>query len=128
MSFLGWELIRASEHRLEREFADLELKQANARAAAAEEYACKCERLVDHERLRIDSDRERADRIADSLFVSSGLPPASSAGVAEAKAVEAESKIVREDALKEMAAIFQESWDEATAEEVLEGTDVAATP
>ena len=128
MSFLGWELIRASEHRMEKEFADLELKQAIARANAAEEYAGKCERLLDHERARIDSERERADRIADSLFVSSGLPPASSAGVAEAKSIEAESKIVREDALKEMADIFAESWDDITAEEALEGTDVAATP
>jgi hypothetical protein len=79
--------------------------------------------LVDHERERIDGERERADRIADSLFVSSGLPPASSAGVAEAKAVEVESKIVREDALKEMAEIFQESFDEITAEEALEEND-----
>ena len=124
----GWTLIKDSELRLMKCFADMELKQAISRANAAEEYARKCEKLVDHERERIDGERERADRIADSLFVSSGLPPASSAGVAEAKAVEAESKIVREDALKEMAAIFQESWDEATAEEVLEGTDVAATP
>ena len=123
MSFLGWELIRAREHRMEKEFADLELKQAIARANAAEEYAGKCERLLDHERARIDSERERADRIADSLFVSSGLPPASSAGVAEAKAVEVESKIVREDALKEMAEIFQESFDEITAEEALEEND-----
>ena len=124
----GWTLIKNTEFKLMKDFADLELKQAINRAIVAEEYARKCEKLVDHERGRIDGERERADRIADSLFVSSGLPPASSAGVAEAKAVEAESKIVREDALKEMAAIFQESWDEATAEEVLEGTDVAATP
>ena len=124
----GWTLIKDSELRLMKCFADMELKQAISRALAAETYAKKCEALLDHERERIDSERERADRIADSLFVSSGLPPASSTGVAEAKAVEAESKIVREDALKEMAAIFQESWDEATAEEVLEGTDVAATP
>ena len=124
----GWTLIKDSELRLMKCFADMELKQAISRALAAETYAKKCEALFDHERERIDNERERADRIADSLFVSSGLPPASSAGVAEAKAVEAESKIVREDALKEMAAIFQESWDEATAEEVLEGTDVAATP
>ena len=119
----GWTLIKDSELRLMKCFADMELKQAISRALAAETYAKKCEALLDHERERIDNERERADRIADSLFVSSGLPPASSAGVAEAKAVEAESKIVREDALKEMAAIFQESWDEATAEEALEGTD-----
>ena len=119
----GWTLIKDSELRLMKCFADMELKQAISRALAAETYAKKCEALLDHERERIDNERERADRIADSLFVSSGLPPASSTGVAEAKSIEAESKIVREDALKEMAAIFQESWDEATAEEALENTD-----
>ena len=120
MSFLGWELIRASEHRMEKEFADLELKQAIARANAAEEYARKCEKLVDHERERIDGERERADRIADSLFVSSGLPPASSTGVAETKAEAAKSAIIREDAMKEMAEVFAESWDDINMEETLE--------
>ena len=119
----GWTLIKDSELRLMKCFADMELKQAISRALAAETYAKKCEALLDHERERIDNERERADRIADSLFVSSGLPPASSTGVAEAKSIEAESKIVREDALKEMAAIFQESWDEVTTEEALENTD-----
>jgi hypothetical protein len=116
----GWTLIKDSELRLMKCFADMELKQAISRALAAEEYAKKCERLVDHERLQIDSERERADRIADSLFVSSGLPPASSTGVAEAKSIEVESKIVREDALKEMAAIFQETWDETSVEEAFQ--------
>ena len=119
----GWTLIKDSELRLMKCFADMELKQAISRALAAETYAKKCEALLDHERERIDNERERADRIADSLFVSSGLPPASSTGVAEAKSIEAESKIVREDALKEMAAIFQESWDEVTTEEALEEND-----
>ena len=123
MRLFGWRLISANEYRMEMNLRDMEVKNANARAAAAEEYAGKCERLLDHERERIDCERERADRIADSLFASSGLPPASSAGVAEAKSIEAESKIVREEALKEMAAIFAESWDEVTAEEALEEND-----
>jgi hypothetical protein len=123
MSLFGWKFVSANEYRMEMNLRDMEVKNANARANAAEEYARKCERLVDHERLRIDGERERADRIADALFVGSGLPPASSAGVAEAKAVEVESKIVREDALKEMAEIFQESFDEITAEEALEEND-----
>ena len=119
----GWTLIKDSELRLMKCFADMELKQAISRALAAEEYAKKCERLVDHECLQIDSERERADRIADSLFVSSGLPPASSTGVAEAKSIEAESKIVRADAMREIAEIFQETWDETSTEEMLEETN-----
>jgi len=116
----GWTLIKDSELRLMKCFADMELKQAISRALAAEAYAKKCEALLDHERERIDNERERADRIADSLFVSSGLPPASSTGVAEAKAIEAESKIVRADAMKEIADIFAESWDDVTMEEALQ--------
>jgi hypothetical protein len=116
----GWTLIKDSELRLMKCFADMELKQAISRALAAEAYAKKCEALLDHERERIDNERERADRIADSLFVSSGLPPASSTGVAEAKLIEAESKIVRADAMKEIADIFAESWDDVTMEEALQ--------
>jgi hypothetical protein len=116
----GWTLIKDSELRLMKCFADMELKQTVSRALAAEAYAKKCEALLDHERERIDNERERADRIADSLFVSSGLPPASSTGVAEAKAIEAESKIVRADAMKEIADIFAESWDDVTMEEALQ--------
>ena len=116
----GWTLIKDSELRMMKCFADMELKQTVSRALAAEAYAKKCEALLDHERLRIDSERERADRIADSLFVSSGLPPASSTGVAEAKLIEAESKIVRADAMKEIADIFAESWDDITMEEALQ--------
>jgi hypothetical protein len=119
----GWTLIKDSELRLMKCFADMELKQTVSRALAAEAYAKKCEALLDHERLRIDSERERADRIADSLFVSSGLPPASSTGVAEAKSIEAESKIVRADAMREIAEIFQETWDETSTEEMLEETN-----
>ena len=120
MSLFGWKLVSMNEYRMELSLRDMEISHARARATAAEEYSRKCEALLDHERARIDEERERADRIADSLFVSSGMPPASSAGVAEAKAVEMESKIVREDALKEMAAIFAESWDEINTEEMLE--------
>ena len=120
MSLFGWKFVSVNEYRMEMSLRDMEGKNANARANAAEEYARKCERLVDHERLRIDGERERADRIADSLFVSSGLPPASSAGVAETKAEAAKSAIIREDAMKEMAAVFAESWDDINMEETLE--------
>lgn len=125
MSFFGW--ISPTEYRMTKSLCDMELKNANARAAAAEEYARKCEALLDHERARIDNERERADRIADSLFVSSGLPPASSTGVAEQKAIEAKDSILRADAMKEMAEIFQETWDETSPEETLEEPDVVAT-
>ena len=71
----GWTLIKDSELRLMKCFADMELKQAISRALAAETYAKKCEAFLDHERERIDNERERADRIADSLFVSQRSSP-----------------------------------------------------
>ena len=120
MSLFGWKLVSVNEYRMEMSLRDMEISNARARAAAAEEYARKCEKVVDHERERIDGERDRADRIADSLFVSSGLPPASSAGVAETKAEAAKSAIIREDAMKEMAEVFAESWDDINMEETLE--------
>ena len=126
MSLFGWKLVSMNEYRMELSLRDMEISHARARATAAEEYSRKCEALLDHERARIDEERERADRIADSLFVSSGLPPASSAGVAETKAEAAKSAIIREDAMKEMAEVFAESWDDINMEETLgESTETA---
>ena len=110
---LGWKLIRNSEWKLEMDLRDMEIEHANARAATAEEYARKCENLVAHERERIDSERERADRIADSLFQSAGLPATSTTVIKEEKAIAAEAKTKQADYLKEMAEIFDETWTEA---------------
>ena len=109
----GWKLVKESELMLQMEMRDSEVKHANARAATAEEYARKCENLVSHERERIDSERERADRIADSLFQSAGLPATSTTVIKEEKAIAAEAKTKQADYLKEMAEIFDETWTEA---------------
>lgn len=120
----GWKLIRESEFKLIREMADMELKMEVARAKVAEEYAAKWERIVNHERERIDSERERADRIADSLFQSSGLPPVSPMVVAEEREKQHVSKLAQDKYAEEMKAIFDETWEE-TAEETEEGNEAA---
>jgi len=121
----GWKLVSERELTLTATLADEQIKTAVALQRKAEEYAQKCEALLDHERKRIDDERERADRIADSLFVSSGLPPASATGVAEASAARLDADGKKEDYMKEMAEIFQESWDDVSAvdEEPVEETD-----
>jgi hypothetical protein len=121
----GWKLVSERELTLTATLADEQIKTAVALQRRAEEYAQKCENLLTHERERIDSERERADRIADSLFVSSGLPPASATGVAEASAARLDADGKKEGYMKEMAEIFQESWDDVSAvdEEPVEETD-----
>ena len=119
----GYRLVSERELLMIGQIADEQIKTAVALQRKAEEYAQKCEALLDHERKRIDDERERADRIADSLFVSSGLPPASATGVAEASAARLDADGKKEDYMKEMAEIFQESWDDAPEEELVEEAD-----
>jgi hypothetical protein len=75
---------------------------------AANAYAAKCEALIEHERERIDMERERADRIADSVFQQNGLAPASATVVREMEAAEKISAGKREDHLKELLEIYGE--------------------
>ena len=111
----GYRLVSERELLMIGQIADEQIKTAVALQRRAEEYAQKCENLLTHERERIDSERERADRIADSLFVSSGLPPASATGVAEASAARLDADGKKADYMKEMAEIFEESWDDVSA-------------
>ena len=121
----GYRLVSERELLMIGQIADEQIKTAVALQRKAEEYAQKCEALLDHERERIDNERERADRIADSLFVSSGLPPASATGVAEASAARLDADGKKADYMKEMAEIFEESWEDGALdeEEPIEGTD-----
>ena len=121
----GYRLVSERELLMIGQIADEQIKTAVALQRKAEEYAQKCEALLDHERKRIDDERERADRIADSLFVSSGLPPASATGVAEASAARLDADGKKADYMKEMAEIFEESWEDGALdeEEPIEETD-----
>lgn len=105
----GWTILRTSEFRLIREMADMELTNAIAAQHRAEEYARKAEALLDHERSRIDSERERADRIADSLFQSQGLPPTSTTVVTEVRAQEKIHADKLAEYAHEIASIYEET-------------------
>lgn len=106
---LGWRLLRESELALQTQLTDFRIQALTAELRAAKEYSAKCERLLDHERERIDAERERADRIADSLFQSNGLPPTSTTILNEQKAAEAVAEGKRTDYMKELMEIWSET-------------------
>lgn len=106
---LGWRLLRESEIALQTQLTELRIQALTAELCAAKEYSAKCERLLDHERERIDAERERADRIADSLFQSSGLPPTSSTVLQEQRSADAEAALKRTDYMKELMEIYNET-------------------
>ena len=106
---LGWRLVRESELALRAQFAETRIAMLAADLRTAKEDAAKCERLLDHERARIDAERERADRIADSLFQSQGLPATSTTIIQEQKAAEAVAEGKRVDYAKELMEIYGET-------------------
>lgn len=114
---LGWKLLRESEIALQHQLTETRIASLVADLLAAKEYAAKCERLVEHERERIDAERERADRIADSLFQSNGLPATSVTVLQEQKAAEDAATTKREDYMKELSEIYGETESDLAEEE-----------
>jgi hypothetical protein len=124
----GWKLIRESEFKLIREMADMELKHAIAERDAAREYAAKAEAFLDHERERIDAERERADRMADNIFQANGLPAVSPTVLAEEREATKTTQKNIEDYRKQVEEIFGETLEEleeAGAENILEEAENA---
>src|SRR5271166_3075327 len=101
---LGWKLLREKEIELQQQLTEARIAGLTAELVAAKEYAGKCERLLDHERERIDSERERADRIADSLLQSQGIAATSNTVIAEQKTV---TTAVDEKRAKEMQELLE---------------------
>lgn len=87
----GWRLVRESE------------------LARQAEYVAKCERLIEHERARIDLERERADRMADAVFQANGLPATSATVIREQQAADAVGAEKREEYMKQLMEIYSET-------------------
>ena len=124
----GWKLIRESEFKLIREMADMELKHAIAERDAARAYTAKAEAFLDHERERIDAERERADRMADNIFQANGLPAVSPTVLAEEREATKTTQKNIEDYRKQVEEIFGETLEEleeAGAENILEEAENA---
>ena len=98
---LGFSLVHTSQ-----------LEALRSELVSAREYAAKCERLIEHERERIDQKRERADRIADSILQSNGLPPISATVIHEQQEQDKILAGQRADYLKQMDEIYGESIDD----------------
>ncbi|HEY6766634.1 MAG TPA: hypothetical protein VI386_17885 [Candidatus Sulfotelmatobacter sp.] len=109
---LGYRLIRDAELALQKQLVETQIDGLRAELAAAKEYARKCEALIEHERERIDSERERADRIADSLFQANGLPATSETVLREERAAETVAGEKRQDYMKELLEIYGETESE----------------
>ena len=113
----GWKLISEREIALERQLHETRQASAEVALAGSKEYIAKLERLLEHERQRIDFERERADRLGDSLLQSSGIPPASSTVIAEQKQAEAAANDKRVDYMKTLDQIYGETMDDILAED-----------
>lgn len=75
-------------------------------------YIVKCENLIDHERQRVTDERERADRVNDSLLQQNGLP-ASTATVRLEQAEQSDKiKSEFERQMKELQEIYSETTEE----------------
>lgn len=75
-------------------------------------YIIKCENLIDHERQRVTDERERADRVNDSLLQQNGLP-ASTATVRLEQAEQSDKiKSEFERQMKELQEIYSETTEE----------------
>lgn len=114
----GWVLLRTSEIALQAELTETRISALTSELAASMAYSAKCERLIEHERERIDSERERADRIADSVFQSNGLPATSATVIQEQRAAEAIAADKRTDYTKQLFEIYGEMESDLLDDEV----------
>lgn len=121
----GWTLLRDTELQAVQALNDTRLASLQSQLDAAQAYARKCESLLDHERERIDAERERADRIADSLFQSQGLPSTSTTVRTEEAAATAEATLKQADYLKELQEIYGETESDMMEEEADEAVIAA---
>lgn len=105
----GWKLVSEAETALRAQLTETRIASLAADLRAAKDYAAKCERLIEHERERIDAERERADRIADSLFQSSGLPPTSVTVIREQQTADATTADKTAERMRQLMEIYDET-------------------
>lgn len=108
----GWKFLRESEIALQAQLTETRIASLAVELRTAKEYAAKCEHLIEHERERIDIERERADRIADGRFQAEGLPAVSETVLREQKAAEDVAAIKRTDYMRELMEIYGETESE----------------
>lgn len=108
----GYRLFSAGEIALHEKLTEARIAGLESQLKAALEYVAKCERLIEHERERVEKEQSRADRIADSVFQSNGLPAVSDEVRREQKAAEETAHEKQQDYRKELLEIYGESMDD----------------
>jgi bacterioferritin (cytochrome b1) len=96
-----------------------ELAAANAELRYLRDAVTKLERLVDHEREVINSERARADRAADALLQQNGLPPVTDLVVGESKLAAQDAKDKFSEQQKILEQLYAESLDAVDSDEKL---------
>jgi hypothetical protein len=115
---LGWKLLRDSEVALQNELTDAKLKAGREELATLKIYVAKLEALLEHERSRVEAERERADRLSDTVLQDKGLPPVSNTVISEQRAVEDDVSAKRTKEMAELLEIYGETMDEVGEEDV----------
>lgn len=108
---LGWRLISEREETLQRDVVAGKVAALQGQIGDAKAYILKLEGLLDHERQRIDDERERADRATDALLLQNGTPAVTATGRRDNEAREEERKDQEETYLNQLAEISRETAD-----------------
>jgi|SRR6185369_3400046 len=77
-----------------------------------EEYITKLEHLLDHERDRIDAERNRADRASDALLQQNGIAPITELGVAKSEASNEAAQAEMQELRDRVGQFYAESLDD----------------
>ena len=108
---LGWRLISKREETLQSDLRRETMGALQGQIDRANAYIAKLERLLDHERSRIDDERERADRATDALLLQNGTPPVTATGRRESEAQEEKRAEAEKDYFEQLAEISRETVD-----------------
>jgi len=110
-----------SKKSLEIQIADLKARLEAALISNIQLSAvnAKLERLIDHERERIDSERARADRATDALLQSDGKPPITDEGVAKSEIADSEAEKKFAEQQRALKQAFSEAMDDMESDDEL---------
>lgn len=108
---LGWRLISRREETLQSDLKAGAIGALQGKIDHLNGYIAKLERLLDHERERIEFERERADRATDALLLQNGTPAVTAIGHREIQAAEKERKEKDDDFRKQIADIYRETTE-----------------
>jgi len=84
-----------------------------------DEYITKLERLLEHERERIDFERNRADRANDLVLQQNGLPPITELGVQKSEASAEEAAKEMKELRERVGNFYADAIDDIDSDEMI---------